>query len=213
MNNLGAAAEALGDYDEAFAYLEESLSLVRESGDRFGIAASLHNLANLAEKRKDIPQTRKYYEEGLATFRELGDRRGTATSLNSLGVLATTEGDHTQARELLREGLSICKELEDRSTLSILLCSLGALAAAERDLRRATCLLGAASAFRGVAGASLDASSDPKVHSLLDSLRQQIGEDSFAKLWDDGTGLSFDRAVSYARGEGDPEDKISLPEE
>jgi non-specific serine/threonine protein kinase len=73
----GALAFFQGDYPAARALLEESLAILRELGDRFGIAVSLSNLGNVAYGQSDYLAGKAMYEESLAIHRELG--MGTAS--------------------------------------------------------------------------------------------------------------------------------------
>jgi hypothetical protein len=77
-----------GDSGAARALFNESLAIERTSGDKPGIAWSVHQLGHVASEHGDYEMARGLYEESLAIFRELGDRPGIAASLADQGNMA-----------------------------------------------------------------------------------------------------------------------------
>jgi predicted ATPase/DNA-binding winged helix-turn-helix (wHTH) protein len=133
LNEAGALARYQGDYPAARALHEESLAILRELGDRFGIAVSLNNLGNVACGQSDYLAGRAMYEQSLAIYRELGDRYGIATSLSNTGSEAVNQGDYPAATALLKESLAIHRELGDRSGIALSLSNLGHVALNQGD--------------------------------------------------------------------------------
>jgi hypothetical protein len=91
-----AAAEL--DLSAARSYLEQSLALNREVGDRSGTAWALDSLdrMRLAEaelRQADVCLTQELLEEGVAIWRELGERRHLAYSLADLATCTARGGD------------------------------------------------------------------------------------------------------------------------
>ena len=81
-------ASRQGDYAAARALHEESLSIRRELGERWGIASSLNNLGNVAYAQGDYAAARMLDQQSLAVQHALGDRRGIAYTLESLAAVA-----------------------------------------------------------------------------------------------------------------------------
>jgi predicted ATPase/DNA-binding CsgD family transcriptional regulator len=131
LNAAGNLAYIRCDYQLAAVLHEESLALQRASGDRWGVAVSLHNLGRVAHYRGDYERAMALYNESLAIRRDLGDKRGIAMSLNSLGVMARNRGDPAAAHSLYEESLALFRELGDRWGVGLLLNNL---ARAARDL-------------------------------------------------------------------------------
>jgi non-specific serine/threonine protein kinase len=123
----GASALALLQEDRRSAqlFLDESLSIRRELGDRAGIATSLAHLAHVTCNRDDYPAARGLYEESLAIWRELRDEAGLAAVLAGLGDVARRAGEYQAARSLQEESLAIRRALGDRYGISQSLIWLG----------------------------------------------------------------------------------------
>ncbi len=112
---LGALATAQGDFPAAARFLEQSLSLYEELGDKWGIAVSLNALAVSARDRGDYSSARSNFERSLACWRLLPDRLVVARCLHNLANLVKIQGDYARARSMLRESADIFDELGDGS--------------------------------------------------------------------------------------------------
>jgi hypothetical protein len=66
---------------------------MRELGDRWGIAMSLHNLGEVADCQGDTALAQALHLESLAHARELGDRQLAVSALESLAGAAESQGD------------------------------------------------------------------------------------------------------------------------
>jgi tetratricopeptide (TPR) repeat protein len=121
MNNLGDVAYHRGDYDKARALYDESLSIKRRIGDKFGIAYSLRSLANVMYRQGDQASARALYAESLERRRTLGERSGIAECLEGLAAVATAEGRYERsatlfaAADALRENLGTPVPPADRT--------------------------------------------------------------------------------------------------
>jgi predicted ATPase/class 3 adenylate cyclase len=114
----------VSSYKAARSYIEESLSIYREIGDKKGIATELNNLSWVAIQTGESETGRTLSEEGLALHRELGDTRGMSVALNNLGWLAVFQGDLIVAVSLQREHLRLRRELSDRRGIAFAQTSL-----------------------------------------------------------------------------------------
>ena len=130
-----------GDRAAARVLSEESLAIMRELGDRRGVATSLDGLAWIANDLGDFSTGRALHEESLAIMREVGDRRGIALALSGLGYIASVQRDHVAARVLTEESLAIMRDFGDRREVARTLAHLGAVAIDQRDHDRARGLL------------------------------------------------------------------------
>lgn len=128
LNGAGVLACRQGDYAAARALHEESLSIRRELGDRWGVAGSLNNLGLVACEQCDFGTARTLHAESLAIMRELENRGGIAAVLNNLGNALHWLGDPGAARSHYEESLAIMRELGDRRGVALALDNLGNLA-------------------------------------------------------------------------------------
>jgi tetratricopeptide (TPR) repeat protein len=100
-----------GDYAQAHSLIEESLAIMRELGEKMGIAVSLGNLGHVAGNQGDYAQARSLIEESLGIFRDLGDKRGIAECLVDLGCVANDEGRADSAMRLLALGQKLAERI------------------------------------------------------------------------------------------------------
>jgi len=112
---LGALSTAQGDYPAAGRFVEQSLSLYEQLGERRGIAASLNALGILARDRGDYRAAQSSFERSLACWRTLPDRLSIARCLHNLANVARILGDFSRAQMALREATGIFQEVGDRS--------------------------------------------------------------------------------------------------
>jgi len=125
LNWIGSFKSSQGDYEQAKKYYEEILSIRKETGDKSGIAGSMHNLGNVALSQGDYEQAKKYYEESLAIYKEIGDKRGIASPILSLGNIALNQGEYEKAKEYYEESLVIKKEIGNKDGISRAINNLG----------------------------------------------------------------------------------------
>jgi len=162
----GRRAQWCGEYAEAAALYERSLTIYRELGDRQGIATLLHLRGSMAEYQGDDAATRRYWEESLETFRELDDQIGIGDTVGALGYAAYRRGDFCTA--LRAEGLEALAELRARQQQDAE--AVGLYAEAD-DLREAT-------------GAPMPLCERPCYRRELASLRARLGPERFAAVWE-----------------------------
>ena len=98
------------DSERARAYLDEALTLCRETKYLVGMAYSLSDLGLLALRQGDYRTAHRWLEETLTIHRQLGRGESIVYSLIQLGELASREGDYAQARIYYEESLSLAKQ-------------------------------------------------------------------------------------------------------
>jgi tetratricopeptide (TPR) repeat protein len=113
-----------GRYDEGRAYLDESLELWRELGDRRGATGSLHFRGNLESAAGHNVEARALWEEAQQAWRELGDAERFAATVYNLGLAALAESDDDRAVSQFEESLALARReglgvLEALSTQSL----------------------------------------------------------------------------------------------
>ncbi len=126
---------------EAQRYLEESLSLAREIGDKSRVAFVLPPLGMAAVGLGDLTKARAYSEEAVVLARELGRRRDLAVALISLAQLHRMEGQLGVAEPLYGEALSLFRELGDQEAIAIGLLNLAMVSIGQARGERAQSML------------------------------------------------------------------------
>lgn len=135
--NLGKAADALGELEEAHDYYEQALAIRRDIDDRRGEAASLNNLGSTARRQGQFDQAREYHEASLDIQRQIDHREGEAKSLYYLGVVCQNRGAYDEAIQYFQESLDIHEEVGNRHWLALTLNNLGNVAHNQGNYERA----------------------------------------------------------------------------
>jgi predicted ATPase len=148
LNLAGILAFAQGDYGRATELFEESLVLLREQGDIWGIALGLGDLGLVAHDQGDYRRGAELFTESLDLFRQAGDTWGTAWCYGNLGRLAYAQGDYDGANIVLDQGLVLRRELGDKWGMAWSLATLGSVAQARNDFARAAELFDASLVLR-----------------------------------------------------------------
>ena len=100
LSNLGDIAREQDSYGRATALSEESLALMRELGDTWGIALLLTNLGRVAREQRDYGRAAGLYAESLALYRRLGDKSEVIACLQDVAALIYRQGQPEQAARL-----------------------------------------------------------------------------------------------------------------
>jgi predicted ATPase/class 3 adenylate cyclase len=122
--DAGQLCSWMGRYAEAEGYLEESLAIAREIGDRQMIEKVLQPLGLASHGQGNAGKARGHFEEALALARELGNRRELAAAQNALAQLHRAEGELDAAEPLYQGALAYARELGDRESIAIALLNL-----------------------------------------------------------------------------------------
>jgi predicted ATPase len=120
----GQLCSFLGDYAEAIEYLEESLAIAREIGDRGRVAATLQPLGLAVLGQGDFALGRRHLVEALALAREIGDPYQIAGAANAVAQLYRMEGDFAGAEPLYDHVVAAGRELGDPYCIAIGLLNL-----------------------------------------------------------------------------------------
>jgi hypothetical protein len=118
-------------------YHQESLTLARRSGDRWGVMHALNALGLDTAKLGNHGESRRRYQESLALARALGDQRMVARTLNYLGYMLCRAGHPDEAQPLLLESLALARDLGDQGLIPYIVGSLGQAAYARGDYTEA----------------------------------------------------------------------------
>ncbi|MDQ3927574.1 MAG: tetratricopeptide repeat protein, partial [Chloroflexota bacterium] len=126
------------DNEIAQMWLEESVAVERQLGDRGNLAQSLHILGHALFDQADYDGARSYFDESLSIFREFGNKALVPSLVGDLGMVAYYVGDYPTAQRLLEQSISAFRELPTAvQVLPRMLLILGDLARSEGDYARA----------------------------------------------------------------------------
>jgi predicted ATPase/DNA-binding XRE family transcriptional regulator len=133
-------AYAQGDLVPARSFTEESISLLKATGEQAGLARALWQLGWVATSMGDPTAALNAARESVALCRMLGDRWGLAFALIGSGEPAWLTGDLAGARAGLAEARAIYAALDDDWGASVATFMCGGLAEAEGDFGAAEAL-------------------------------------------------------------------------
>src|ERR1019366_649154 len=110
-------SQELNHFSEARREYLRALEIARRSGERNGVANTLHNLGTLDFAQNRMAEARQYYDEALATFRQLAQQKPdtylpyVAVTLINLGNLDKEQNRMADARQRYEEVLRILRQL------------------------------------------------------------------------------------------------------
>jgi predicted ATPase/class 3 adenylate cyclase len=124
LHSVGQLSFYMGRFIEAQRYLEEGLSIGRETGEIDRVAACLVLLGTLALQQGNLGAARIHSKMALEVAREAGNARRLADALNGLAELERTHGNLEAAVPLYEESLAIDRTIGDRFGTANALCNL-----------------------------------------------------------------------------------------
>jgi predicted ATPase/DNA-binding CsgD family transcriptional regulator len=198
---LGLAQMRRGNVEEATARFEESLPLLRRSGEVQTVPLVLVWLGNVSLVDGNRENATRMFEEALALARQRGDRLGTNIALYSLAQIALSEADYGRAASMLEEGLTSSRQMGDQANLSYFFEGLAVVAAARGEARRSARMLGAAQGSMEEAGAPVYNYYMPDralYERILAAARARLDEAAWTAEWAEGRAMTAERAVEHA---------------
>jgi tetratricopeptide (TPR) repeat protein len=133
LNYNGMMLISVGDYETALTYLEQSLAINQQIGDRQGEGETVNNLATTAHAKGDYDTALGYLEQSLIIMQQIGDRKGEGTTLNNLATTSLAKGDYDTALGYLEQSLIIQQQIGDRQGEGVTLNNLSQIYSAKGD--------------------------------------------------------------------------------
>lgn len=119
MSAAGHLAFHQNDRAQARGLLEWSVAMLREAGDRRGLAEALDFLATEYRAEAQYVPAGELQRECLELFRELGDDWGIAQALTNLAFVEDLQGNHPRASEMAEESLNLSRRLGRKREVAI----------------------------------------------------------------------------------------------
>ncbi|MBK8454334.1 MAG: tetratricopeptide repeat protein [Thiofilum sp.] len=105
----------LGQFSAALDYLQRSLAITQEIGDKQGEGTTLNNLSQIYDARGDYSTALDYLQRSLAITQEIGNKQVEGTTLNNLSQIYDARGDYSTALDYLQRSLAIQQEIGDKA--------------------------------------------------------------------------------------------------
>ncbi|MCW5211836.1 tetratricopeptide repeat protein, partial [Desulfobulbus sp. TB] len=123
---------------------QQSLSILREVGDRKREGTILNNIATVYYHQGDYEQALQYYKQCLPIRHEAGDKSGIGDTLNNIAQIYRAQKKYSKAIESHEQDLAICRDLGNRAgeslscwNIGLTYYDMGDLAQAEEHIRLA----------------------------------------------------------------------------
>lgn len=133
---------AMGRYEEATRYLQESLHTARALGDARTVVSVLNTLALAALGQGDRTAARVHCQEALDLANQLGNKRGIAVASNAMAQIYRLEGELDAAVPLYERTVVLGRELGDRDAAAVGFLNLAMVAIERGAAETARALLG-----------------------------------------------------------------------
>jgi tetratricopeptide (TPR) repeat protein len=199
---LGGTATRHNDYPLAEWALEQCLEKCAIIEDKVMEAHALRGLGQLALQKDDREHMEEIYLEALEALQKIGDESCVASVLKGLGEVAKRKGDYDKAAKLLAQSLLAYKKLGLDYGVVWLIDRFAALAAVFGKRERVVRLLGASKDLEGKTGRMLPLQDREERENLTASMRELVGVQTFAVLFEEGAAMNLEDAAAYALENG-----------
>lgn len=201
MEALTLLADATGDsaiYARAVEEIEPILASARKNGLAKDVSFVLHSLGLLILSQRELTRARALLEEAVALDRSSGNLLVLSYSVGTLGMIVYHQGDLLQAAQLFREQLIL--NLEHGADVDVGIRDLALIAAETGRAEQAARLYGANEAAAEMVGTDPYRTRiyRPTHERAIASVRNALGQESFAGAWSAGRALSFEAASAEA---------------
>ena len=99
LNNIGYIYMNQGDIPKALEYLNKSLNIQEEIGDKKGMATSFNNIGMIYNNQGDNPKALEYFNKSLNIYEEISDKKGMALSFNNIGSIYDKQASEAKSRQ------------------------------------------------------------------------------------------------------------------
>lgn len=147
MGNAGMALNALGRFNEAVEYLNNSIVGCRMVCNDKGIIAQSQELGHIHRIRQEYDLALQRFRYALLAAEHIKDQFSICTSIDSLCSVYNLTGHTVESEILINDGISIARRIGNKQSECDMLCHLGVAnlqkgnAATSRELMKASLLL------------------------------------------------------------------------
>ena len=193
----------LGDLASMEQRLQEGQALITKVGDRHWSAECLWVGALLALSEGDPVRAASLAQESLGIYREIGDPWFSAWLLHLLGRIETQRGEMLAARTYYQQSLALNQQVGEKWMTPFNLEGLASVVATQGALRWAAQLWGAAEALREAIAVPRLPVDRVGYEQAVAAARAQLGEDTFAAVWQEGWTKKLEQVIDDALKGGD----------
>ena len=115
-NSLGFVHHSLNDYEKAIEFYQQSLTMVKEIGDKDSEGKAYTSIGSAYDCLGDYKKAIEFHQQSLSIAKEIGNKRSQGAAYTSLGNAYYSLCDYKKAIEFHQQSLSIAKELGDKDS-------------------------------------------------------------------------------------------------
>lgn len=194
----------MGRISESDELLQESEQLLRDVGDRWGLAQTLRQLAANACAEGALEAAATFGREGVAHSRATGDQYALGVGLAQLGRMHLLRREYAPAEAAFKEALVSLVTVGERWWSARCALRLAWIAYAQAYHTRAARLAAWGEARLAAIGTRLHGVEQADLGRAATLSRSTLGEQAFAAVWAEGRAMSLEQAIAYACEEPAP---------
>ncbi|ALV43206.1 hypothetical protein AU252_20270 [Pseudarthrobacter sulfonivorans] len=198
---LGLCSMFQGELDEADSFLKESLENAITAKDSWLESWAFVFMTSVALCRAQYELTGTLAEQCLSASGPHQDPECTGWATLALGVSHWYAGNLTQAVPYFSEGFQIFQRLGGLWGLSLAIFMAAEVSGARRNTEQQVILMGAAEHLRTAIGAASHPFLVRWLEQASQTARTILGDDEYAREWQEGDQLPLATAISLARSE------------
>lgn len=179
-------------YEQALAHYESGLALLRQAGDKSGVAQAYNSLGEHERLRGNQREAKAAYERSLALAREIGDALWESIVMINFAFILLHEGEADQAHTVLKKSLRLALSVGHTAYTADRLSALAG------QPKRAIVLTGAAQAAYQARGYHPQVADQSEFERYHRTAREQLDQDAYEAALLEGMGMSLDDAITYA---------------
>ena len=107
------------DYTNAFEALEDSIKIMHQIQNEFGMYLCYNTYGNIYIELEDIEQAETYYKKGLIIAEKINNLRNLATIYNNLAQVYEKKKELAKALEFVSNSLKINKQLKREAAIAV----------------------------------------------------------------------------------------------
>ena len=200
MLGMFASRMMMSGYDPKTAdlYSEESLALLRKSGNRWGLTMILMSLGLAARYQGRMEEARSKLSVCLPIFQEIGDQHRANMIFSELAHIDRVEGKYDLAVQAYRATITEWERLGHRAAVANQLECFAFIAKRYEEAERAAKLFGAAEALREFINIAMTIAERIEYDQEVADLRAGMDNEAFLSSWMEGRALSMEGAIEFA---------------
>ena len=125
LDTIGLYSWQLGNFNEAFKYFSESLSLFEELNDSLWLGKLNNNMAVVNYGLGNRNEALEYYQKGLIIREATNDKKGLSNIYNNIGIIYQDWGLYSDAFKWHNSALQLATEINDVGAIAYSYSNIG----------------------------------------------------------------------------------------